>query len=106
MGNLCAELNVACCMGYAESQHQSEGDSGCYSSMAIFHADGSRAGNYRCLHPQDIVAKNKETSDFVFEKGHALVEALPISLSLPVRPEAPTLRKASRYRKKKKQKQK
>lgn len=94
VGNLCAELNVACCMGYAESQHESEGDSGCYSSMAIFHADGSRAGNYRCLHPQDIVAKNKETSDFVFDKGHALVEALPISLSLPIRPEAPTLQES------------
>ena len=87
VGNLCAELNVACCMGYAESKHESEGDSGCYSSMAIFHADGSRAGNYRCLHPQDY-------SSIVFEKGYALVEALPISLSLPIRPEAPTLQES------------
>ena len=87
VGNLCSELNVACCMGYAESKHESEGDSGCYSSMAIFHADGSRAGNYRCLHPQDY-------SSIVFEKGYALVEALPISLSLPIRPEAPTLQES------------
>lgn len=97
VGNLCAELNVACCMGYAEAKHESEGpakDSGCYSSMAIFHADGSRAGNYRCLHPQDLIYENKETNNIVFEKGHALVEALPITLSLPTRPEAPTLQES------------
>lgn len=54
VGNMCAELNVACILGYAESIHKSElvkkknvdeskNYTG-YNSIAAFHADGSRAG--------------------------------------------------------------
>ena len=97
VGNLCADLSVACCMGYAESRHESEGQTqfpGCYSSIAFFHADGSRAGNYRCLHPPSQWAKKEGDNQIVFEKGHPLVEAIPISLLLPMQPESPTLQQS------------
>jgi predicted amidohydrolase len=101
VGNLCEELNIACVMGYAEAGHESEGTTGekdlangvavSYSSLAIFHADGTRAGNYRCLHPSDPSTNNNEATSIAFEKGHSLVEAMPISVRLPVRQAAPTL---------------
>jgi len=96
VGNLCGELNVACVMGYAEAKHESDGGSttntgcGCYSSLAIFHADGSRAGNYRCVHP----CGDSTTGPSSFEKGHALVETMPISLQLPPKPVAPSLQES------------
>ena len=120
VGNLCAELNVACVMGYAERKYESECESSkpsgskpsstknnkkkeaitddvfdvCYSSLAVFHADGSRAGNCRCVHPfyQPIVNDTESSSDttvptkIAFEKGHPLVELISISVQLPVRP--------------------
>eukprot|EP00535_Pseudo-nitzschia_heimii_P006133 CAMPEP_0197184958 /NCGR_PEP_ID=MMETSP1423-20130617/10949_1 /TAXON_ID=476441 /ORGANISM="Pseudo-nitzschia heimii, Strain UNC1101" /LENGTH=453 /DNA_ID=CAMNT_0042635911 /DNA_START=115 /DNA_END=1476 /DNA_ORIENTATION=+ len=91
--NICADLNIACIVGYAEAKHESERSrsrsSGCYSSLAIFHADGSRAGNYRCVHP--LCDPSRETkADIAFEKGHPLVEITPISLKLPERDPAPT----------------
>ena len=57
VGNMCGELNVACIIGYAEEVHESElknrddpdGGKGAYNSIAAFHADGSRAANYRCV---------------------------------------------------------
>ena len=93
IGNLCADLNVACVVGYAEAMHESESSttasSGCYNSLALFHADGSRAGNYRCVHPSSSCDSRKaNTASFV--KGHPLVETTPISLKLPER-EEPTI---------------
>ena len=106
VGNLCEELNVACVMGYAEAEHESEGNTGknsdlakngavvAYSALAVFHADGTRAGNYRCLHPSDRSTNNNGATSIVFEKGHSLVEAMPISVRLPVRRAAPTLQES------------
>ena len=90
IGNLCADLNVACVVGYAEAMHESESSntaasSGCYNSLAIFHADGSRAGNYRCVHPGSCDSREENTASFA--KGHPLVETTPISLKLPEREE-------------------
>ena len=96
VGNLCADLNVACIMGYAEAKHESERSvsGGCYSSLAIFHADGSRAGNYRCVHPLCDASIDSE-ADISFEKGHSLVETIPISLKLPEREPAPTAQEST-----------
>lgn len=80
VGNLCGELQVACSIGYAES---GEENNAIHSSVAIFHADGSRAGNYRCLHPCSTL-----------KKGHPLVEAMPITLLLPERTVTPSLQES------------
>eukprot|EP00537_Pseudo-nitzschia_pungens_P016183 CAMPEP_0172409690 /NCGR_PEP_ID=MMETSP1061-20121228/76497_1 /TAXON_ID=37318 /ORGANISM="Pseudo-nitzschia pungens, Strain cf. pungens" /LENGTH=491 /DNA_ID=CAMNT_0013145851 /DNA_START=51 /DNA_END=1526 /DNA_ORIENTATION=+ len=90
VGNLCAELGVACIIGYAEREHESEGsDSNAseayYNALALFHADGSRAGNYRCVHP----IGDGGDSDSA-KPGHPLVEAIPIALRLPDRGEDAT----------------
>jgi predicted amidohydrolase len=95
IGNLCAELNVACAIGYAEKKHESEialststdkNDSSTasinigkeadeYNSMALFHADdGTRAGNFRCTSAADK-----------FLNGHPFAEVMPINLNLPSR---------------------
>lgn len=86
VGNMCGELNVACVIGYAESIHESESRSDCddpnvrrgaYNSIAAFHADGSRAGNYRCVSAFDDAD--------VFAKGQPIIEFIPTSLQLPNR---------------------
>lgn len=82
IGNLCAELNVACAMGYAEKKHASEIDlsnttpeeEAAYNSIALFHADGTRAGNFRCTSDADI-----------FLSGHPFVEVMPVNMNLPSR---------------------
>ena len=105
IGNLCAELNVACAIGYAEKKHESEmnlpfklaskvDDSGktstgthshshsrseetnVYNSVALFHADGTRAGNFRCT-------RTSATDNFL--NGHPFVEVMPVNLNLPSR---------------------
>jgi predicted amidohydrolase len=83
IGNLCAELNVACAMGYAELKHESEIDasivevSSVYNSMALFHADGSRAANFRCT--------ISDTDKYL--NGNPFVEVMPVNLNLPCRGE-------------------
>ena len=86
VGNVCGELNVACAMGYLEKAHESElkgddasdGQEGAYNSIAAFHADGSRAANYRSV--------SKSTVDGVeIRVGDAFVEAIPTVLQLPKR---------------------
>ncbi len=97
VGNLCEELNVACITGYAESMHASEmkssnsndddsGTSSVYNSIAAFHADGSRAGNYRCVNGYPYQSRTNENG-VKFLKGHPLVEAMTISIELPSRME-------------------
>lgn len=82
VGNMCGELNVACVIGYVEAVHESEmktkkddssDDSKSYNSIAAFHADGSRAGNYRSV------------SASKFRKGSPFVEFIPTTLRLPNR---------------------
>jgi len=84
VGNMCGELNVACIIGYEEAVHESEltttknsidddDDSQTYNSIAAFHADGSRAGNYRSV------------SATKFRKGSPFVEFIPATLKLPNR---------------------
>ncbi|OEU06877.1 hypothetical protein FRACYDRAFT_252812 [Fragilariopsis cylindrus CCMP1102] len=87
-----------------KSTTDDDADITCYSSLAMFHADGSRAGNYRCVHPyhtankaslpssssisDDTTATTTTTTSkkmMIFEKGHPLIEIMPISLQLPVR---------------------
>jgi len=129
IGNICAELKVACIIGYAEKEHESErelpppepkeaeakeaigtdtaagkkddGDNDndndkdnnnatiCYNSLALFHADGSRAGNYRCVHPLPQHAPNHnngvDSTTIFLKKGHPLIEVIPITLRLPDR---------------------
>ena len=106
IGNLCEELNVACVMGYAEAGHESEGTTDktndiaknvnvvAYSALAVFHADGTRAGNYRCLLPSDISTNTNEATSLAFGKGHPLVESMPISVRLPVREAAPAFQES------------
>ena len=88
VGNMCEEVNVACVIGYAEKVHESEikqrGDpdaeqsiEDAYNSIAAFHADGSRAGNYRSVSTYDSVD--------TFRKGYPFVELMPIMLRLPKR---------------------
>ena len=110
VGNLCQELNVACVVGYAEKQHNSEllqpkssasrseedGGGNCegmYNSLACFNADGSRAGNYRCVNTQANVPTTRTVTldphssndDVMFLAGHPLVEVMPITMRLPTR---------------------
>lgn len=82
VGNMCGELSVACIIGYAEAVHESElktmkdsvgDDIKTYNSIAAFHADGSRAGNYRSV------------SSTKFRKGSPFVEFIPATLKLPKR---------------------
>ena len=82
VGNMCGELNVACIIGYAEAVHESElktekdsvgEDSKTFNSIAAFHADGSRAGNYRSV------------SATKFSNGSPFVEFIPVTLKLPNR---------------------
>ena len=87
VGNICAELNVACVVGYAEKMGESEikrandgGESeGAYNSIAAFNADGSRAGNYRSI--------SKYADETLFREGHPFVESIPLTLQLPNRQE-------------------
>jgi len=96
IGNMCGELNVACIIGYAESVHESElllknnsdgGKDGAYNSIAAFHADGSRAGNYRSVssayHGED--EDDDDKNDNGFRKGHPIVEFIPTVIQLPNR---------------------
>ena len=96
VGNLCGDLNVACAVGYAESKHESEFKSasadeekrGMYNSIAAFHADGSRAGNYRCVTPYKQTKSSSigvGTNDMELMKGHPLVEVMTMSVQLPIR---------------------
>jgi len=93
IGNLCAELGVACVMGYAERKHESEGGGGgddddaggVFNSAAIFNCDGSRAGNYRRITStsttSDVLGQHSSSGQTTaFLRGHTLVETLPISL--------------------------
>ncbi len=82
VGNMCGELNVACIIGYEEAVHESEltttknsidDDCQAYNSIAAFHADGSRAGNYRSVSATE------------FRKGSPFVEFIPATLKLPDR---------------------
>ena len=103
VGNLCAELNIACIIGYAETAskdrggsniaddndatyNRNNGDPRLYSSMALFHADGTRAGNYRCVHPSSSSSSSSSSQSSaigrMFEKGHSWIEAIPISVRL------------------------
>ncbi|KAL7549209.1 hypothetical protein ACHAWF_012480 [Thalassiosira exigua] len=79
VGNVCGEVNVACAMGYAERAHVSDGpgEAGSYNSIAAFHADGSRAGNYRSI------SQYRDGDEF--RRGEAFVESLPTTLRLPAR---------------------
>ena len=95
VGGICEELNVACILGYAESIHKSElvskkngdGDYGDesnnrYNSIAAFHADGSRAGNYRSVTATDM-GNN-------YKKGSPFVEFIPLTIHLPNRDNLPS----------------
>lgn len=109
VGNLCAELKVACILGYVEKEHKSEispgkGDTmtlGCYNSLALFNADGSRAGNYRCVNPQDHSrSEDQEAPDndssltTILKKGHPMIEIIPITLQLADRELLPSLQQS------------
>jgi predicted amidohydrolase len=100
VGNMCAELKVACILGYAESIHKSElvnkknGDDGDdesnnrYNSIAAFHADGSRAGNYRSVTATTTTTTTtiKSTDmDNNYRKGSPFVEFIPLTIHLPNR---------------------
>lgn len=79
LGQLSNEFGVACVVPYVEKPHESEGiapDSMAFSSAAVFHADGSRAGNYR----RTMISSDR-TDDF-FGEGNPIVEALPININL------------------------
>jgi FK506-binding protein 2 len=95
IGNMCGELNVASILGYAESIHKSElvntknhdgynGDesNNRYNSIAAFHADGSRAGNYRSVTSTDV--------DNNYRKGSPFVEFIPLTMNLPNRDNLPS----------------
>jgi predicted amidohydrolase len=101
VGNLCEELHVACVVGYAELKHESEtktrktknrsshghedGDSsknGVFNSIAIFNANGSRAGNYRSVNPH---LKDELSTTIDFITGHPLIEVMPTLLQLPTK---------------------
>mmetsp|Transcript_10661 Transcript_10661/g.23568 ORF Transcript_10661/g.23568 Transcript_10661/m.23568 type:complete len:413 (-) Transcript_10661:79-1317(-) len=93
IGNVCGELNIACILGYAEIIHESElkkgnnsedGRNGWYNSIAAFHADGTRAGNYRSISTTDAANLSDKRE---FRKGHPFVEAIPTTLQLPTRQE-------------------
>ena len=80
LGQLSNEFGVACVVPYVEKPHESEGigsDLMAFSSAAVFHADGSRAGNYRRTMMPSALAKN----NFLGE-GNPIVEALPININL------------------------
>ena len=80
LGQLSNEFGVACVAPYVEKPHESEGiasDLMAFSSAAVFHADGSRAGNYRRTMMPSALAKN----NFLGE-GNPIVEALPININL------------------------
>lgn len=84
VGNLCEELNVACVIGYTESVYENEleaDDDGskAYNSIAAFHADGSRAGNYRS------VSASFGSGDESLRRGSPFVEFIPTTLQLPIR---------------------
>ena len=60
IGSICGNLSVAYVVGYAERRHENEragsvkeedGNGLLYDSIAFFHADGTRAGNYRSVSP-------------------------------------------------------
>ena len=99
IGNLCAELNVARAIGYAEKKHETEMDSSTsmlaskvdnsvkstrthteetnvYNSVALFPADGTRAGNFRCT---------RTSATDMNLNGHPFVEVMPVNLNLPSR---------------------
>jgi predicted amidohydrolase len=106
VGNLCGELNVACVVGYAELRHESEfksskpkkgsdqdqdDENGIYNSIAAFNADGSRAGNYRCVNSYTDSSTASGTKDpsstMDFMKGHPFVEVMSTLMQLPTRQE-------------------
>mmetsp|Transcript_22544 Transcript_22544/g.33715 ORF Transcript_22544/g.33715 Transcript_22544/m.33715 type:complete len:423 (+) Transcript_22544:69-1337(+) len=89
VGNMCGELNVACIIGYVEAVHESElkknnddssgdGKAYAYNSIAAFHADGSRAGNYRSVTASTFGGKD-------CREGSPFVEFIPTTLKLPNR---------------------
>ena len=87
VGNMCWELNVACIIGYVEAVHESElkknnddssgdGKAYAYNSIAAFHADVSRAGNYRSVSASTFGGKE-------CREGSPFVEFIPTTLKLP-----------------------
>jgi len=75
VAQLCQQFQVACIMPYAEKPHESETEAAAtiFSSAALFHANGDRAGSYR---------KTTGEKSTLFSRGNPLVEALPMSLYL------------------------
>lgn len=83
LGQLSNQFGVACVVPYVEKPHESEviaSKSMVFSSAAVFHADGSRAGNYRRTTWSSDTASGR-IKHFSGE-GNPIVEALPININL------------------------
>ena len=60
-----------------------------FNSIAAFHADGSRAGNYRCVNTYKTTNALQSGSEF-FSKGLPWLEIIPTLIKLPIREEQET----------------
>lgn len=81
LGQLSNQFGVACVVPYVEKPHESEtiaSELAAFSSAAIFHADGSRAGNYRRTKLASDAARGRTN----YLEGNPIVEAFPISITL------------------------